>query len=380
MTPLLEQSISDIFRTFLNEEPLENALEHLREKYAEFPFAINVQRLDDRHYTSRTVLNVEQEFHDSFAHVAQHNPLPPVLARANLGQPLRIHHHVRKADVHPEYLSSFIEKNNNIDRSIAMMIGRQNGSCSYVNICLPDAVSEADEELLFQEVAALQPHFQNALELALQRQIREVSTPCNGVGKFWLEQMPFSALVVDECGCVQAMNERAEKLLGHHANLHVGRCRKIAAKASQEAAALEAAIRQAIVRNTAPKPVVVRNEIGPNTLVFTQAVETLNEPPAYLSQFLVLPKLCLVMVFDPTDFAEVPDKMISHLLDLTPKETEVVKVLTNGASTREAADQLGITYNTVRNHIANISRRLDVRSQTEILRLVMTTLSRFPWA
>ncbi|MGH0002787.1 helix-turn-helix transcriptional regulator [Pseudovibrio ascidiaceicola] len=379
MTPLLDQSISDIFRTFMNEEPLENALKQLQTKYSEFPFAINVQSLADRHYDYRKVLNVGQAFHDSFAPVAQLNPLPSVLKRVDIEEPCRPHRHFRKEDIHADYVGNFIEPNQNIDRAITLMIDRQNGLCSYINISLPYAVSENDEDQLFEEVKFLQPYFRNAFQLALQRRMREAVAPTKALGKFWLEQMPFSALVVDENSSVQVMNGRAEKLLSKHTNLQLGRYMRLSAKAVDEASALESAVRQSIYTHTLPSPVIIRNEFGPNTLVFIQPIETQKDAPDYLSHFLARPKYCLLMVFDPTDFAEVPDKMISHLLNLTPKETEVVKALTNGASTRDAAEQLGISYNTARNHIANVSRRLDVGSQTEIVRLVMTTLSRYPW-
>ncbi|EEA93529.1 helix-turn-helix transcriptional regulator [Pseudovibrio sp. JE062] len=379
MTPLLDQSISDIFRTFMNEEPLENALKQLQTKYSEFPFAINVQSLVDSHYDYRKVLNVGHTFHSTFDPVAHFNPLPAVFRSVDIEGPVRPHRHFRKEDVHPDYVGTFIEANNNIDRAITLMIDRQDGLCSYVNICLPDGVSEKDEDQLYEEVKFLQPYFRNAFQLALQRRMREAVAPTKDLGKFWLEQMPFSALVVDEHCCVQVMNGRAERLLSKHTNLQLGRYMRVSAKALDEATALESAIKQSIYTNTLPSPVIIRNEFGPNTLVFIQPIETQKDAPDYLSQFLARPKFCLLMVFDPTDFADVPDKMISHLLNLTPKETEVVKALTNGASTRDAADLLGISYNTARNHIANVSRRLDVGSQTEIVRLVMTTLSRYPW-
>ncbi len=173
------------------------------------------------------------------------------------------------------------------------------------------------------------------------------------------------------------MNARAERLLSTHANLQLSRYKRVSAKAVDEATTLESCVRQSIFTNTPAAPVIIRNEFGPNTLIFVQPIEGEPDAPEYLSHFLQTPTNCLLMVFDPTDFSDVPDKMISHLLNLTPKETEVVKALTNGASARDAAEQLGISYNTARNHIANVSRRLEVGSQTEIVRLVMTTLSRF---
>ncbi|SDR47839.1 regulatory protein, luxR family [Pseudovibrio sp. Tun.PSC04-5.I4] len=363
----------------MNEEPLENAVKQLKDKYSEFPFAINVQNLLDNQYDFRSVLNVDKSFHETFAPVAELNPLPGLLKNASLDEPCRPHRHVHQDEVHRDYMGLFIEPNSNIDRAITLLIDRQQGLCSYVNISLPSTVSDEDEDQLYEEVRYLQPFFHNAFHLSLQRRMREAVAPAKGLGKFWLEQMPFSALVVDEQCRVQVLNKRAEDLLSSHTNLQVGRYKRFSAKGNDEAVALDSAIKQTISTGLPPSPVVIRNEFGPNTLIFINPVDKKHDAPDYLARFLARPNYCLLMVFDPTDFVEVPDKIIGHLLNLTPKETEVVKALTSGSSTREAADQLGITYNTARNHIANISRRLDVGSQTEIVRLVMTTLSRYPW-
>ncbi|KZL15436.1 response regulator FixJ [Pseudovibrio axinellae] len=363
----------------MSEEPLENALKQLQTKYSEVPFAINVQNLSDKEFTYRKVLNVDQFFHDTFEPVAKYNPLPSIYSSIDLGSPFRSQQFVSKEDVHPDYVGSFIEPNNNIERSIGMIINRHKHTASYINICLPEAVSESDEKQLFQEIQYLQPYFRNAFQLALQRRMRETISLTKDLGKFWLEQMPYSALIVDENAQVQEMNARAENLLSDHANLGLCANKCITAKASADASALESKIKQSLQLGQQAEPVVVNNEYGPNTLIYIQPTESKVDAPSYLSSFLVKPQYCLLMIFDPTDFIAVPDDMVSYLLNLTPKETQVVRALTNGASTREAAEQLGISYNTTRNHIANVSRRLGASSQSEIVRLVMTTLSRYPW-
>ncbi len=189
MTPLLDQSISDIFRTFVNEEPLENALKQLQSKYSEFPIAINVQSLSDQGYNYRTVLNVGQEFHDTFEPVAQFNPIPVALQEAELEEPCRVHRLFPMEKIHQDYVGSFLDVNN-IDRAISLIIDRHDTLCCYVNISLPAAASEQDEEQLFEEVKFLQPFFRNAFQLALQRRMREAIAPTRDLGKFWLEQMP----------------------------------------------------------------------------------------------------------------------------------------------------------------------------------------------
>ena len=48
---------------------------------------------------------------------------------------------------------------------------------------------------------------------------------------------------------------------------------------------------------------------------------------------------------------------------LTPREIEVLRRLASGASTREIADAMFISVTTVRTHIQNVLRKLEVHSK-----------------
>jgi DNA-binding NarL/FixJ family response regulator len=52
---------------------------------------------------------------------------------------------------------------------------------------------------------------------------------------------------------------------------------------------------------------------------------------------------------------------------LTPREEEVLGLLAKGYITKEIADQLAISFDTVRFHLKHIYRKLHVRSRTEAL-------------
>jgi len=52
---------------------------------------------------------------------------------------------------------------------------------------------------------------------------------------------------------------------------------------------------------------------------------------------------------------------------LTPKETEVVRLLAQGQGAAEVAGELGISVRTVRNHLGNVYAKLDLHSQPEVV-------------
>jgi PAS domain S-box-containing protein len=52
---------------------------------------------------------------------------------------------------------------------------------------------------------------------------------------------------------------------------------------------------------------------------------------------------------------------------LTPREVEVLRLLSHGASTDQIAERLGIARETVRNHVRSILRKLGVHSRIEAM-------------
>ncbi len=58
-------------------------------------------------------------------------------------------------------------------------------------------------------------------------------------------------------------------------------------------------------------------------------------------------------------------------LGLSDRELEILRLLASGKSSREAAEELGIKYATVRNHVQNILRKLGVHSRVEAVSLAL---------
>ena len=50
---------------------------------------------------------------------------------------------------------------------------------------------------------------------------------------------------------------------------------------------------------------------------------------------------------------------------LTPRETEILRAVSSGASNREVAEQLGLQEKTVKHHMTAILQKLEVRNRTE---------------
>jgi DNA-binding NarL/FixJ family response regulator len=61
---------------------------------------------------------------------------------------------------------------------------------------------------------------------------------------------------------------------------------------------------------------------------------------------------------------------------LTPREAEILSLLSEGLSNKEIADRVSISYDTVRAHLRHIYEKLHVRGRTEAVKLFLTPLGR----
>ena len=56
---------------------------------------------------------------------------------------------------------------------------------------------------------------------------------------------------------------------------------------------------------------------------------------------------------------------VAELEALTPRQTEVLRLLEYGRSTNQIAEELHLSRETVRNHVRHILQRLEARSRLE---------------
>ncbi len=63
------------------------------------------------------------------------------------------------------------------------------------------------------------------------------------------------------------------------------------------------------------------------------------------------------------------DQAVLRLALLTPRERTVLRHLARGRRPTEIADALGLSHHTIRSHLANLHRKLDVHRRVELIRL-----------
>lgn len=70
-------------------------------------------------------------------------------------------------------------------------------------------------------------------------------------------------------------------------------------------------------------------------------------------------------------FSRHRNPVLQPEIDLTDREQQVVRLLNEGLSNKEAAFRLGVSHSTVKNHLYNVYKKLGVRSRVELLNRVL---------
>ncbi len=56
-----------------------------------------------------------------------------------------------------------------------------------------------------------------------------------------------------------------------------------------------------------------------------------------------------------------------EITELTKREIELVKLLSEGIANKTAADRLNVTYFTINQHLKNIYKKLEINSKSELI-------------
>lgn len=82
-----------------------------------------------------------------------------------------------------------------------------------------------------------------------------------------------------------------------------------------------------------------------------------------------------VLVPEPHSGAEPAHRVIEvhGFAQLTPREQQVLQLITNGQSNKEAGRQLGISPRTIEVHRARVMEKLGARNTADLMRIVLTS-------
>jgi len=79
-----------------------------------------------------------------------------------------------------------------------------------------------------------------------------------------------------------------------------------------------------------------------------------------------------IFIYDPEKVAILPQQHLASLYGLSPREAEMAYQLVSNDSLKESAESMFISPNTARVHLRHIFEKTETRSQSELMRLLLT--------
>lgn len=219
--------------------------------------------------------------------------------------------------------------------------------------------------------ARLHPHLIRAF--ALSQKMDAARLRSEGAQEV-LQRSTHGVFVVDADGKLNYANATGEALVTAHLGLNVigGR---LSAHGSEAGARLAALIAQAGAATSAERRGGSMALWAPDrSRPFSVTVAPMREQAAVL--FQQGPSV-LVCVTDLDVGGDVTEQALRQVLGLSPAEARVAVLLFEGMTPKEAAAHLGLSFNTVREHLARIFDKTGVNRQSELIKLIGRTAA--PW-
>jgi PAS domain S-box-containing protein len=167
-----------------------------------------------------------------------------------------------------------------------------------------------------------------------------------------LEHINVPSYVLDEHGIIRWVNPAGMKLVG---DVRGKLFTSVVAPEEKSRAQDEFAKKVFGTTKTTDAQVVVLDERGQRTMVEVHSVRLLSGDR-------------VVGVFGHLDHEPVNEPVNAHL-SLTPRQSEILRLLEHGKSTDQIAMELHLSKETVRNHIRHMLQALGVHSRLEAVAL-----------
>lgn len=268
----------------------------------------------------------------------------------------------REAVERTEYYNDFLRPQ---DIYCSMMLGLSADGVETCTLSMNRSHGKGDFDTQEVETARrLHPHWRRAFKLAGRLQsTRMVSADIAAM----LDHAGHAMLLVESSGRVRYANALASAMVGPRSGLRI-QSDRLSASHPPAARQLEALIGQATRGDGGERRggtmIVPHGEEGAWLAVSVDPV-----PDQPLSVF-PSERAAIICVTDPQARANVSESRLQQMFGLTPAETRVALALLDGLSPREAAEQLGVRYQTVRNQMQALFQKTMTSRQAELVLLL----------
>ena len=219
----------------------------------------------------------------------------------------------------------------------------------------------------------LMPHLQRALQL--HRRIVGLESKTISMTDV-LDRLPTGCITVGATGKVLMVNRSARGIVGLNDGFGISKG-ELCAKRPSDTKLLQQLIRQAAYTATGKgthSGGVMTIARPSQRRAFEVLVTPLRAGPSGLG---VEQAAAAVFVSDPESKTESPREMLGRLFALTPAEASLAGKLMQGMALKTAAEELGVSRNTVHSQLQRIFEKTETNRQAELIRILLASPTRF---
>jgi DNA-binding CsgD family transcriptional regulator/PAS domain-containing protein len=216
--------------------------------------------------------------------------------------------------------------------------------------------------------ALLLPHLRRAVELHSRLDIVESERTLYASA---IDRMLVGTVTLDESGAIMRTNSVADEILAQSNGLRIVHG-NVEATDAQENRNLQRLVRHALMGHFGTAaPIVEAMPITRGCDKPKLGVLVRTIPLSDWSEDNKRRPATVLFLRDPDRKSQGSQEIVRKLFDLTPAETSLALLLTNGLTLEEAADDLGISKNTARAHLRAIFSKTGLTRQATLVRILL---------
>ncbi|MDB5525630.1 MAG: hypothetical protein JWM58_3393 [Rhizobium sp.] len=197
----------------------------------------------------------------------------------------------------------------------------------------------------------------------------DLANPASAALEGLLDQQAHAVVIVNPFGRTVHANRAANALSGRGLSVQNGR---LVAATTEGQRALDLLLQQTIwPTGAAPRltPITLARAPGQRPLL-VQAIPLRPTDTGVASGLLRANAGALVLIVDPDKSSPPTSTEALRLIGLTPTEARIAAILGTGVGPEIAAEMLGLSVGTVRNHLKRIFSKFDISRQSQLVELL----------
>jgi DNA-binding CsgD family transcriptional regulator/PAS domain-containing protein len=372
--------VESIYAAALDPEGWGAVMELVRRRFATSAEALYFLDFEPRRVRTVHLRGITDHWHRSFdeAYFTPDNPWCVHSARLHRPGVVRTNERLARLTRDPQILYRSVYYNEwmrpqDFRYTIGNTMIAEQGTVANLTLLRPHGVPTfaASEVRAFERMSV---HMTRALQVAVRLE-RTADQRDSALRAF--DGLVHGVMMVDSHGRLLYANAAAEALLRRRAGLQLreGVLRTVV---EREQRAIDALLRSVLPQSGGgPADGLGSVAIGgglPGRPLTVRAVRVVSAQTRYLPARAA----ALLTLDDPQMLPESPDAILARLFGATPAESRLAIALADGASLRQAAERLGITYETARSYLKVLFRKTDSRRQSQLVARVISASRAVP--